>query len=220
MIRKKAKGKKKDKRGGIKREVYNVPDQIDIDIKHQDYLKHSKGLDENGRPKPLTENQLKALIRSAVRKKWMFAPQKLAFIESRREPNLDPNSRTLWHWKCDMCLEYFPQGEFDVDHKQGENSYTSLGDTFKWASSILDVGGETDLSILCSDKCHPIKTVMESHNLNYEDAVTFKKMTAWEDSNKIPKQKSFLMKHGYSEDQVSNSTKRRQCYMEYLNSLK
>ena len=143
------KRKAKDKRGGVKREKHNIPDSIDVDIKHQDYLKFSKTLDEDGRPKPLTENQLKQLIRGAVRKKWMSHNAKLAFIESKREGDTDPNSRRIWKWKCNHCGEYFGLNDINVDHISQEESFTDLGQALSWASSILNAGGDLDLQILC-----------------------------------------------------------------------
>ena len=207
---------KKDKRNGVKREIHSVPDQVDIDIKHQDYLKFSKALDEEGRPKPLTENQLKQLIRGAVRKKWMFAPAKLAFLESKRIPDLDPNSRRIWKWECNQCKKFFGGNEINVDHISQEESFTELEGAFNWASSILNAGGDQDLQILCIPD-HEIKSHVDSTGLSWEDAVLDKKAIAWL-ADKTCNHQDFLIDKGYTKVETSNGTKRRACYIAYLKS--
>lgn len=217
VIRKKSKKPKTDKRKGSKRAISNIPDQIDIDIKYQEYLKFSKTLDENGRPKPLTENQLKQLIRSAVRKKWMSANSKLAFLESKREPDLDINSRRIWKWKCSHCGGYFGLGEINVDHISQEETFTDLDQAMLWASSILNAGGTEDLQILCVPD-HEIKTHVDETGLSWEDAVLDKNAIAWL-ANKSLNHQQFLIDKGYSKEDTSNLKKRRACYIEYLKSL-
>jgi hypothetical protein len=218
MVRRASKGfPKKDKRKGVKREVHSVPDQIDIDIKHQEYIKFSKTLDENGRPKPLTENQLKQIIRGAVRKKWMFANSKLAFLESKREPDLDPNNRRIWKWKCNHCGEYFGGNEINVDHISQEESFTELDAAFTWASSILNAGGDDDLQILCIPD-HEIKSHADKYGFTWEAAILDKKAISWEE-DKTSNHQEFLMSKGFSKEETSNIKKRRACYIKYLNSL-
>ena len=175
MIRRAKKGNspKVDKRNGVKRAKSNVPDQIDINLKYEEFLKFMKSLDEDGSPKPITEKQLMALIRSAVRKKWMSCKTKLAFLEKTRIPDTNPNTRTMWLWECEMCKGKFKSDEINVDHKKGESSFTSIDQALPWASNILDVSFD-DLQILCIPD-HMVKNVMDANDCSYEDAVNIKK---------------------------------------------
>ena len=220
-------GKRSDPRKGVKRKINNVVDELDLKLKKDKLDKLSTGLDVDGKPKPITDNQIKAIIRTAVRKKWMSAPTKLAFIERRRIPDTDPNSRRLWKFKCDMCNEWFKETEMEVDHNIGENPFTDLNeDSVRgYFQSILDVGGEEELNHFCSP-CHSIKTVMESHDYTYEQAVEFKKITAWEEYMKtegkregvsaVGMMKNFLKSKGFSEAEYSNKEKRRECYKKFM----
>lgn len=187
---------RKDKRKGVKRKHHNIPDEIDVEIKYQEYLKHSKGLDEDGRPKPLTENQLKQLIRSAVRKKWMSCSSKLAFLEKHRIPDTDPNSRRIWKWQCNHCKEFFGLDEVNVDHRYQEETFTELSQAFAWASSLLNAGGDEDLQVLCVPD-HEVKSHCDSTGLSWEDAILDKILIKWEGDNKgVVNQRSLLVSYG------------------------
>lgn len=211
MIRRAKKGTpKKDKRNGVKRAKSNVPDQLDIDLKYQEFLKFMKSLDEDGSPKPITEKQLMALIRSAVRTKWMSCKTKLAFLEKTRIPDTDPNTRTMWLWECEMCKGKFKNNEINVDHKQSEKSFTEIGQALEWASGILDVSFD-DLQILCIPD-HMIKNVMDSHNCSYEEAVNIKK--AIEILDNKDKALTWFKERGIIPP--SNAKKRREAIIKYL----
>jgi replication initiation and membrane attachment protein DnaB len=197
-----------------KREPYNVPDQYDLDKKQADIEKLSKSLDEEGRSKPLTENQLKALIRSAIRKKWMSSNQKLAFLESSLVPDYDVNTRRLWKVQCNICKCWFKKTEVEVDHIIPTTGYTSLEDSYRFAQEILNKGGE-DLQILCTED-HSIKTLSETLDISFEEAYYMKQVIAWEKSDNVSKQKAYLKIKGCSEDEVSNKEKRREAYRRLL----
>jgi len=209
-----AKRSRKDKRNGVKRGFYNVPDQLDIDLHQQEYLRLSKSLDETGAASPLTDNQLKSLIRSVVRERWMYYSTRLSFLNSKLVPDTDPSTRRRFKTECNICKNWFTKSDVDVDHRIGEHSFTKLSQAKEWASSILDVGFD-DLQILCTDVCHPIKTLSESHNVTFEEAVFIKKAIAWEKDKNI-NHKQFLADKGFSDKEVSNKEKRRECY---INSL-
>ena len=198
-----------------KRDPYNVPDQYDLDKKQADIEKLTKNLDEEGKAKPLTENQLKALIRSAIRKKWMSCPTKLAFLESRLVPDYDVDTRRLWKIQCDICGNWFKKNEVDVDHKIPTAGYTSLEDTYRFAQELLDVGRD-DLQILCTDVCHSQKSLSEILDISFEEAYYMKQVIAWEKRNNVSEQKQYLKNKGYSEDEVSNKEKRRGAYRRLL----
>lgn len=212
MKRKKA--TRKDKRGGVKREHYNIPDDIDIELARQEFLKFSSKLDANGKAAPITEAHLKNIIRSAVREKWMHCNVKLAFIYSKAVPDYDPETRRLFKFQCNMCKNWFSRQNVDVDHIIGEFEYTSIADSLAWASMILDVGFD-DLQLLCKDVCHPIKTLAERNGISIEDAEILQKAIAWENNKKINHKKECLAL-GATADQASNKVKRRQFYIQHL----
>ncbi len=217
MFRRAAKGtKKKDKRGGTPRARYNVPDKIDLEILQDKIDTLSKSLDENGRPKPLTEKQFMQIIRLAVRKKWMSCNSKLAVLESCKEPDYDVNSRSRFKIECQMCHEKFVATDINIDHITQEESFTSLDEAFTWASSILNAGGLEDLQPLCIP-CHKIKSHMELKGLTYDEAVLDKEAINVQDK-KNPKtkgdDKKWLTTRGIAPE--SNAKKRRKQIVDYL----
>jgi len=147
---------------------YNIPNEDDIK-KHEAILeKLGKPLDKDGRPKPLTENQLKQLIRSAVRQKWMHCNAKLHFLNSKAVFDFDEDTRRRKKWLCNICSEWYGGSEVQVDHRRQEETFTSLEDALPWASSILDAGGDEDLQIACIP-CHSIKSLLDSLGMDYRD---------------------------------------------------
>lgn len=143
-----------------------VPSKAEI-AKVQDKLNgFLKKLNPDGSPKrPMDDNLAKGLMRDAVRKKWMFAPNKLSFLLMNRIPDMDNSTRTKWLQRCNICKNTFKEGDVNVDHKCGEKQFVGWEQAQQYAASILDVTFE-DLQILCID-CHKTKTRCDSLGLDW-----------------------------------------------------
>lgn len=165
MRRKKKASTPKKTRRTYKRVPHNIPDEEDQRLLELDLATFGKNLDDDGRPKPLTENQYKNAIRSIIRQSWMRQPSKLHFLFSKMEWDLNPDSRRLKMWKCNHCNDYFGSTEINVDHISQPESFTTIEDGFAWASSIKNAGGEEDLQILCIP-CHEVKNVMDDNGIS------------------------------------------------------
>lgn len=141
-------------------------------------LKNKKvGLLEDGSPKrKMDENSAKELFRSAVRKKWMYCNQKVHFLESSRIPDTDPLTRRKWKYRCNICKQFFSKDHVDVDHIEGEKSFTEWHQAFEYASSILDVGKD-DLQLLCNGdsgtNCHATKSTCERLGIDWRDPISW-----------------------------------------------
>lgn len=108
-----------------------------------------KKLNADGSPKrPMDDNLAKALMRDAVRKKWMYSATKLAFLLMNRIPDMDNSTRTKWLQQCNICKKLFRETEVQVDHRSGEIQFVEWDQAHEYASSILDVTFD-DLQILC-----------------------------------------------------------------------
>ena len=127
-----------------------------------------KGLDDKGRKTGYNEKRLITILRSAIRKEWMKDKTKLAILNSRLEPDYDPDTRRLWKIQCDCCKNWFKKDEVEVDHYHGEHSFTQITQVDQFADSILDVSFG-DLQIMCKP-CHSIKTHAERYELSMEEA--------------------------------------------------
>lgn len=208
--------------GGNKRKrtaPNNIADDFERE-KHQKELdKFLKQLNEDGTPaKPATDSQIMGLLRGAIRERWMFAPNKLAYLYSNIVPDDDPTTRRRWKGTCERCNSDFKKTDLQVDHIKGENSLRSPEELMDFYDSIMNVGFE-DLRVLCIP-CHEIVTVMSRYNYTEEEAIIFKKVTAWESLNKtVKKQKELLTFYGFSADEISNKEKRRIAVWKYIESL-
>lgn len=221
MSFRKSKGKRNDPRKGVKRSPYNIPDELDLQIKQEKVDNLSSTLINGVQAKPLTDNQIKQLFREAVRKKWMHCKVKLSFLEKMKEPDLDSNTRRLWKWQCNICKKYFSSDEVEVDHKDtgGDRDFETMADAPEYARGILEVCHD-DLQILCSDKekgCHPIKSHAEKFGYSFEYARIDKEAIRWEKANKgVKNQRDILESLGVENAQSLKGKDIRQAYVNYL----
>lgn len=194
-----------------------VPSQADINKKKAELAKHLKHLGEDGKIKP---KKLIDMIRSSLRKTWMSSPQKLAFLEQTRIPDMNPATRTKWLWKCEICGGLFKLEEINVDHVDGNHSFTELSDFESYAENILNVP-ITGLQILCIED-HMTKTYLEKHNLSWEEAVLIKKAIKLENEvggkgkGVAAKQKKYLLSKGFKAKDIGNEDQRRDCFIKLV----
>lgn len=161
-------GKRVDKRKGVKREIHNIPDELDLQIWNDEFLKLSKPLDENGYRKPITETELVGWVRKKLDDIWMKCPMKLAFVASKRVPDYSPDTRRASMYICNICKEGFSLTEVQCDHIEGEHEFTRLDQLVDFANKRFMVGYK-DLQVLCIP-CHQLKTHAERHGLTLEEA--------------------------------------------------
>lgn len=188
-----------------------VPLASEIAKKKKDLEGFLSKLDEDGRMK---EKGAVAMLRSAVRQTWMRAPNKLAALLLAMEPDLDPNTRTKWLYKCAICGERFKQADVEVDHVVGEHTFTRVEDFQNYWDKMLNVP-VSGLQVLCVED-HSTKTYMERHAITWEEAVARKKIIAKLKQSTCD-QKKELLKYGYKASEVSNAEKREACYIELFN---
>ena len=216
-----SRGKRKDHRNGVKREKYNVPDSLDLELKVSKVEALSKTLDDTNKAKSISDTQIKALLRDATRKRWMHSKVKLSFLEFSAIPDYDENTRRLWKWQCAICNNFFNRTEVEVDHKYtgGDRDFETMCDSPVYVRGVLDVGWE-DLQILCSDKekgCHPIKSHAEKFGMTFEEARIEKIAIRWEKQNKgVQVQRGLLEKLGVENALSLKAKEIRKAYVEYL----
>ncbi|HHB9680484.1 TPA: hypothetical protein ACOAY7_002867 [Vibrio cholerae] len=198
---------------------HNIADQFEREKHQKELEKFLKQLNPDGTPKKLlTKSALMSIIRGAIREKcWMYTPNKLAFENMSTIPDEDVDSRRRWKRQCEDCGQWFNKSEVQTDHRKGEHSLKDFDEIWDFYLSINNVGFD-GMSSLC-EECHSIKTMMERYNYTREEALILKKVTAWEKEYKTAgKQKDWLLKKGFSEEEVSNPEKRRQSIWKYFQS--
>ena len=111
----------------------------------------------------LTESAFWSLIRSALRQKsrW-WKPITLAKQRAKREYK-GPNKRQKFEYQCNICKQYFPEKDVDVDHIIPAGSLSCSQDLPGFVERLFcEVEG---LQTLCTD-CHNIKTKQEKNGTN------------------------------------------------------
>lgn len=194
-----------------------VPSKKDIDKKAKELEKHLKQLDETGR---LTEKKLTSMLISAIRQVWMSAPNKLAKIEQARIPDMNPKTRTKWLFQCEHCKGFFKLSDIEVDHIEGNHTFTKLSDFENYCDKILNASLD-EMQILCVED-HATKTYLEKHGLTWEEASKIKKAIKLEKEiegngkGAANRAKKYLMSKGFKASEVSNYTKRRECFIKLI----
>lgn len=187
-----------------------VPSKADLAKRKKALEGFKKKIGDDGR---MTEKALCSAMRSAIRALWMKHDVKLAFLYENTIPDLNPNTKTKWLYKCEYCGGLFKQSDIQVDHRCGEHPLTTLEDILPFAQSILGVTKE-DLAITCID-CHAIKTYSERYGMSLEDAKKEKAIIA-KTNQTVAAQKKELLAAGYKAKDISNEEKRREAYRELL----
>lgn len=194
-----------------------VPSKADIDKKKADLAKHLKHLNEDG---TIKHSKLIDMIRSSLRKSWMSSPQKLAYLEMTRIPDMNPATRTKWLWRCEICGGLFKLDDINVDHVAGNHSFTKIADFENYVDKILNVP-LSGLQILCIED-HMVKTYLETHNLSWDEAVRIKKAIKLENEiggkgkGVAARQKKYLLSKGFKPKEVGNETQRRECFLKLV----
>lgn len=143
-----------------------IPTQTDIKKRQEKLKQFLKRLDADGKPQ---EKHVVSVVRSAIRSSWMKSDVKLAYLYMNTIPDMDDSTRTKWLCRCEMCGELFKLTDVEIDHKQGNHSFTKVEDFENYFNNILMVGFD-DLQILCKDNCHAQKTYMERYGVSWEEA--------------------------------------------------
>lgn len=183
-----------------------VPTDKEIAKKEKELEDLLKKLDEDGR---IRENLAISSLRSAIRKEWMRAPNKLAALALARVPDLDPNTRTKWLYKCAITGKLFKAADVEVDHCFGNHSFTKIEDFPEYWDKILNAP-LSELQVV-NKESHAIKTYMEKHNITWEEAVA-RKAVIKKMKQTAKDQKKELLSFGFQNKDISNEEKRESCY--------
>ena len=150
-----------------------VPSPTDIKKREAKLQQFLKKLDADGKPQ---EKHVLSVVRGAIRSAWMKSDVKLAYLYMNTIPDMDDKTRTKWLVKCEMCGELFKLTDIEIDHRNGNHSFTKVEDFENYFNNILMVGFD-QLQILCRED-HLAKTLAESLGISIEDARTEKKVIA------------------------------------------
>ena len=150
-----------------------IPSQLDIKKREAKLQQFLKKLDADGKPQ---EKHVLSVVRGAIRSAWMKSDVKLAYLYMNTIPDMDDKTRTKWLVKCEMCGELFKLTDVEIDHRNGNHTFTKVEDFENYFNNILMVRFD-DLQILRRDD-HLAKTLSESLGISIEMARTEKKVIA------------------------------------------
>lgn len=167
-----------------------------------------------------TEASYWSFVRGGLRRGlWMRNPVKLKLKARLRAkiPNPDEKKREgrfaeIWGNQCDLCCNWYPQAEVEVDHIHGHHSLRSEDDLMDFFRSIAFVR-ECELQLICKT-CHKIKSYAERMNITFDEAKLTKQVI---ELVNLGKDKDYLLQLGVTNDNIpSTKDKRRQLLLTML----
>lgn len=151
-------------------------------------------------------------LRSQTRRIWSRHPVKIAYKQARRyKAPVGKNGKEVWVSDCELCGKQSRKCE--VDHLIMGGCFRDWQSYTEWAKRILWVSFD-DIRELCPD-CHSTITHQQKTGLSFEEAKKDKELIA-KMKQPVKDQKKELLEAGYSESEISNREKRRECYKEML----
>lgn len=163
-----------------------------------------------------TEAAFYSFLRGGLRRGlWNKHPLKLSYKRSQRfkvplgrVTKANPKG-LVWACKCAVCEEVYREPEIEVDHILPAGGLSSVEDikAFVIRLSFIDY---SVLRLLCLT-CHAIVTHQQRTGMNWDEAVKDKTIKA-NMPKKVGQQKEFLFSQGFSDEEVKNTEKRKQCY--------
>jgi hypothetical protein len=161
-----------------------------------------------------TEGAFISWVRGVLRRGWKNHPVKIEYLNSRKKriKNTNPKSSkthpTVWGCECEQCLQDVKFDMIEVDHVGAvQGTFTSMDDIQGYAEHLFLV--DFDSLQTCCIPCHQTRSLSQAMGVSFDEAVIHKECIA---ICKRPKKDilAFVQDYGYTEQQVSNDTKRRE----------
>lgn len=149
---------------------------------------------------------------------WERHPVKIEFINRNRTKapigkvtKKNPEGM-VWACRCSVCNEIKRQSYCEVDHIEQSGTLRSEEDIASFVIKLSFISFE-DLRIVCK-LCHSIISHSQKTGMSFEEAKQDKKLIAL-CNLKLPQQRGLLLKH-FSQDEISNKDKRKECFRTLL----
>jgi hypothetical protein len=153
-----------------------------------------------------------SFIRSALRSATMKYPAKQKYLESmcRKAP---VGSRAKKLVNCEECDLVMAKSHAHVDHIIPCGALKNFSDIERFASTLFC--GVGNFAVLCK-MCNEVYAYADKQKISFSEAKIEKEVIALMKSLSILNQKEYSKQRGYSEADVSNATKRKNCLREII----
>lgn len=154
-----------------------------------------------------TQSAFFSWIRGSLRRAWTKYPVSKNFKNSQCRP-APKGGRAKWVADCAKCGKQFNKSSLQVDHIVPAGSIRSWEDVGAFVQRLFTTS--ENMRLLCKP-CHEMVTNQERWGLSEEEAIKRKEMVEFFKLS-VSKQKEILMKNGFNEEEVKNSTLRKESY--------
>jgi hypothetical protein len=148
-----------------------------------------------------------AYLRGSLRRIWARYPAKLKWKTAQLQaPPPGYPGRAKKVGKCYYCGTLFAASSLEVDHVAQAGACNDWGSAQEFLHNLLDCNGNW---VLACKPCHKIKSYAERTGVPFEEAIIEKKVIEWLKKGK-QEVVDLCKKYGYSDDSLSNESKRRE----------
>lgn len=147
-----------------------------------------------------------------LRKQWKKNSLRPVTKQERKDKVFHPSTKNVG--QCVYCLQWMAGSKLQCDHKIPSQGCRSLKEAQEF---LLYCGATTSdmFQLVCSEKCHPIKTLSERKGITFSQAKIEKQAIQFS-KQPIEKQLATLESLGYNGSSVSNAKKRREVYRNHI----
>lgn len=161
-----------------------------------------------------TEGKFITWIRGVLRKGWSKHPLKIEYIKRYRKRIKNPNEKAskrfpeVWGMTCECCKIDTVQAEIEIDHKGEQGKFTTLSEIYGYAKHLFMIDYDS-IRAVCKN-CHRIISQSQRSGVSFEEAAIEKQIISI-CSGDTAELKIRLSEYGFSEQEMSNDKKRRDC---------
>jgi len=161
---------------------------------------------------PFDEQKIFVWLRSALRSASRRYPPIYEALAAAKRPYTGDNARQKVCYECAMCGTLESTKGVAVDHRVDCGKLASWDDVQGFVQRLFCT--RDGLDVLCH-QCHDCKTYMTKNNVSWDEAVLMKDVLLIL-KQPIKKVVDFCMAYDYTEQQLSNNTKRREAVYNIL----
>lgn len=161
-----------------------------------------------------TEASFWSYLRGALRRGiWEKSPVKLDFKNTVVDtPPDDYTGKAKSGQYCALSGVWTGKSRGEVDHKDGHKSVLSEEDILPFIKHLVP---HPDNMQFVDKEAHKIKSYAERKGITFEEAQK-EKAAIEKQKQPVAKQKEELLANGFTEDEISNDKKRRQCFIKLV----
>lgn len=146
-----------------------------------------------------------------LRKEWKKSQLRPVTKEEKKQKKFHPSTKNVG--QCYLCKEWMAGSKLECDHVvESDGCYDfDTATEFLWHCAA----DNPDNWALACKPCHKIKSHSIRKGISFEEA-RVEKEAIQKMKQSVDKQKEELLEYGFTEEDISNAEKRRECFIKLI----